>query len=290
MMPLPMTVISGYLGAGKTTLINRLLAEDHGLRLLVMVNDFGAINIDAALIKSTGDDTIALTNGCVCCTMGADLFMALGDVLDQSPRPDHLIIEASGIADPAAIANAAIAEPEMIYGGIITLVDAKNAPDLLADPLIVPQVTQQITAADMVIITKSETEDPALIAQLIALGARKPTQLGTAPLADLLFGLTPLPHGQTTAPHPTYTSWQHDSDMVIDRRILGDKLATRPDGLYRLKGFVQTNDGGYEVHVVGRYVQAKRAETSRTTLVALGPADRITRDDIDTWWTGAPPT
>ncbi|MEY8840033.1 GTP-binding protein, partial [Cribrihabitans sp. XS_ASV171] len=131
MMRLPLTVVSGYLGAGKTTLINRLLAEDHGLRLLVMVNDFGAINIDAALIAAQGDDTIALTNGCVCCTMGADLFMALGDALDRRPRPDHLVIEASGIADPAAIANAAKAEPELSYAGIVTLVDGENGATLL---------------------------------------------------------------------------------------------------------------------------------------------------------------
>ncbi|MFT7136469.1 MAG: G3E family GTPase, partial [Akkermansiaceae bacterium] len=72
---LPLTVISGYLGAGKTTLINRLLAEDHGLKLMVMVNDFGAINIDAELIAEAGEDTMTLTNGCVCCTMGNDLFM-----------------------------------------------------------------------------------------------------------------------------------------------------------------------------------------------------------------------
>jgi len=76
---LPLTVIGGYLGAGKTTLINRLLTEDHGLRLMVMVNDFGTINIDADLLESADKDTLRLTNGCVCCTMGGDLFMAMGD-------------------------------------------------------------------------------------------------------------------------------------------------------------------------------------------------------------------
>ncbi|MFK7753401.1 MAG: GTP-binding protein [Sedimentitalea sp.] len=284
MMRLPMTVISGYLGAGKTTLINRLLAEDHGLRLLVLVNDFGAINIDQALIESAGDDTIALSNGCVCCTMGADLFMALGDALDRRPRPDHLIIEASGIADPAAIANAAIAEPDLSYGGIITLVDAGNAPALLADTLIAPQVVQQITAADLVLLTKCDSAPDALCQTLLDHGARTPQIITTAPLADLLFGLTPLPRGRTTAPHPAYASWQHDSADIIDRARMGEKLANRPDGLYRLKGFVRTNDGGYEIHVVGRYVEAKRKETDRTTLVALGPADRITPEQIETWW------
>ncbi len=149
MNQLPLTVVSGYLGAGKTTLINQLLAERHGLNLMVMVNDFGAINIDQALISKQDKDVIALTNGCVCCTMGADLFMALGDALDRRPRPDHLIIEASGIADPMAIANTAIAEPDLSYAGIITLVDGASISDLLSDPLISPQVTQQISASDL---------------------------------------------------------------------------------------------------------------------------------------------
>ena len=102
---LPLTVLGGYLGAGKTTLLNRLLSEDHGQRILVMVNDFGAINIDASLIAAASSDTLTLSNGCVCCTMGADLFMAMGDALDRRPRPDHLVIEASGVADPAKIAD-----------------------------------------------------------------------------------------------------------------------------------------------------------------------------------------
>ncbi|MGR3802603.1 CobW family GTP-binding protein [Marinibacterium profundimaris] len=284
MTRLPLTVISGYLGAGKTTLINRLLAEDHGLKLMIMVNDFGAINIDDALISARGDDTVALTNGCVCCTMGADLFMALGDVLDRPDRPDHLVIEASGIADPAAIAEAARAEPEMIYGGIVTLVDALNAPTLLDDPLIAPQVEQQIASADLVLVTKCDAIPDDLSARLKSIGARTPTLPGAAPLADLLFGITPLPGTRPRAAHPAYAAWQHDSDTVLDRRALGDKLNGRPEGLYRLKGFVQTTDGAYEIHAVGRYLEAKRTQAARTTLVGLGPADRISRDEIEAWW------
>lgn len=282
--PLPLTVISGYLGAGKTTLINRLLAEDHGMRLMVIVNDFGAINIDTALIKTRGDDMIALTNGCICCTMDADLIKALGDALDRPDRPDHLIIEASGIADPAAIASTAIAEPELSYAGIITLVDAQNIDTLLDDTLIAPQVTQQISAADLVLLSKTNEAAPALVDRLAGMGARKPMVLDDTPLGPLLLSVLPLPRGRSTAVHPAYASWQHESDRILDRRAMGDKLANRPQGLYRLKGFIQTNDGGYEVHVVGQFVKAKRAETDRTMLVALGPADRISRDEIEDWW------
>lgn len=289
MMRLPLTVISGYLGAGKTTLINRLLSEDHGLRLIVMVNDFGAINIDQALIASRADDMVALTNGCVCCTMGADLFMALGDVLDRDPRPDHLVIEASGIADPAAIANAAVAEPELSYAGIVTLVDAGNIESLLDDTLIAPQVIQQITAADLVLVTKTDTLPPALDSRLRAAGSRPPALLPTGAVADLLFDVLPLPRGHSTAPHPHYTTWTHVSDQPHDRAALGDKLNARPDGLYRLKGFVLTDDGPYEIHVVGQYVEARRSpDATRTMLVGLGPADRLTRDEIERWWQSAP--
>ena len=93
-MTLPLTVIGGYLGAGKTTLINRVLAGDHGLRLMVMVNDFGAINIDAELLASATEDRMELTNGCVCCTMGADLFLAIGSSLSVQPAAGFPLIAA----------------------------------------------------------------------------------------------------------------------------------------------------------------------------------------------------
>ncbi|WP_428928692.1 CobW family GTP-binding protein [Marinibacterium sp. SX1] len=284
MMRLPLTIISGYLGAGKTTLINRLLAEDHGLKLMILVNDFGAINIDDALISARGDDTIALTNGCVCCTMDTDLFKALNQVLDSPDRPDHLIIEASGIADPVAIAQALRGEPELGYAGIVTPVDGQNIDALLDDPLVAPQVTQQITGADLILLTKTTELDTGLAARLQSIGARPPMLAGAAPLSDLLFDLVPLPRGATPAAHPAYAAWQHDSDRVLDRRALGEKLENRPAGLYRLKGFVLTGDGAYEIHCVGRFLEARRTSADRTTLVGLGPADRISPDEIEAWW------
>lgn len=283
-MRTPLTVISGYLGAGKTTLINKLVAQDHGLNLLVIVNDFGAINIDAELIARADGEQIALTNGCVCCSMDQDLVRALQDALARQPRPDQIIVEASGIADPASIAQIAGQEGDLGYPAIVTLVDAENAPALLADELAAPQLKQQITAADLVLLTKTDDPDPALLATLKEAGARTPVVPGDTPLAELLFDVVPLPRGRTVAAHPGYATWQHDSDIVLDRRALGDKLAARPEGLYRLKGFVQTSGGGYELHVVGQNVEARRAETDRTTLVGLGLSDRITRDEIEAWW------
>lgn len=283
-MRLPLTIIGGYLGAGKTTLINRLLAEEHGLNLLVIVNDFGAINIDAALIERAGGDQIALTNGCVCCTIGDDLAFTLHKVLQGDQLPDHVLIETSGVADPAAIAEAARDVPGLSYGGIISLVDAENIFDLLADPLVSPQVIQQITAADLLVVTKAAGDIADLSARLTNLGARAPIRAPETGLADIILDVMPLPRTAKAKGHVGYVTWRHESDLVLDRRALGDKLAERPEGLYRLKGFVLTNGGAYEIHVVGRNVEARRTEADRTQLVALAPQGRLSKEEIEAWW------
>lgn len=285
---LPLTVLGGYLGAGKTTLLNRLLSEDHGQRIMVMVNDFGAINIDASLIAAASSDTLTLSNGCVCCTMGADLFMAMGDALDRRPRPDHLVIEASGVADPAKIADAARTEPEMSYGGIAVVVDALNWPALADDPLIGAQLQDQVRVADMLLVSKTDgTIADGLAQRLTALTPAPQIDLSMAPeVAPLLLsGILPRPASPKTAPHPAYVGWSHDSDQRFSRASLFEKLTQAPANLYRIKGRVLGLDApGWEIHRVGTQVDIKRCETPRTQLVALGPAEGLTRQDIENWW------
>lgn len=287
MTRLPVTVLSGYLGAGKTTLINRLLAEDHGLRLMVVVNDFGAVNIDDALIQAEEGETLALTNGCVCCSMDQDLQMALRRIAIQADRPDHILIEASGVSDPSAIAATIQNIPDLIYGGIVSLVDGTNTPELLADPAVADLVRQQISSADLVLVSKTTALDTDLQAQLSQIGARGLRLLDATPLADLLFDVLPLPQSRSRiTAHPAFTTWQFDSETPLDRRKLGDKLAARPQGLYRMKGFVLTTGGAYALHIVGQNVEAKRCDATQTQLVALGPKDQISRDQIEDWWNG----
>src|SRR5665213_3036640 len=97
---LPLTVIGGFLGAGKTTLLTHLLRGDHGRRIAVLVNDFGAINIDAELVRSRTADTISLANGCACCSVAGDLTRALVALAQREDPPDAIVLEASGLADP----------------------------------------------------------------------------------------------------------------------------------------------------------------------------------------------
>ncbi len=291
---LPMTVIGGYLGAGKTTLINQLLAAPHGRRLMVMVNDFGAINIDAKLLQSADEDTLTLTNGCVCCTMGADLFMAIGDVLDRSPRPDHLIVEASGIADPQKIANAALTEPDLSYGGIVSVVDAKNFASLQDDPQIGAQIESQITCADLLLVSKTNEITADLAQRLAALSPRDPLLAkDSATFADLLLRevLPPDLEPATASPsHPGYLRWSHTSRAPMTEADLRERLRNRPRALYRIKGFVQGNAGrGWLLHCVGRQVSLEPiAQDSGTRLVGIGLATQISAKTCEAWWPSAP--
>ena len=122
---IPFTVIGGFLGAGKTTLLNHWLADPQGERLAVLVNDFGAINVDAALLRPEGDpadpQVMALSNGCVCCSIGGDLADALARVMDRRPSVDRIVVEASGVSDPWRIAQVALADPQLmpIYGSVL---------------------------------------------------------------------------------------------------------------------------------------------------------------------------
>ena len=283
-MRVPVTVFSGYLGAGKTTLINRLLREDHGLRLAILVNDFGAINIDEALIENQEDGVVALQNGCVCCDLSQELGMSLNGILTRGDTPDHILIEASGISDPVAIANAASNDARLTHGGVVTVVDGPQLAEQVADADIGDQVKAQVAAADLVLVNKVEALDEDLEQLLSDLGARTPAVASDAPLAQILLDMVPLPRHKSPTPHPAYVAWRHQSDRVFDRMKLGEKLAARPKGMYRLKGFVLTNRGAYEVHAVGRNVEAKRVEATENLLVALGPKGRVTVEEIENWW------
>ena len=283
MTRLPLTVIGGYLGAGKTTLINRLLTGDHSKRLMVMVNDFGAVNIDAALIKSLGTDTLELTNGCVCCTMGADLFMAVGDVLDRPERPDHLIIEASGIADPARIAEVARTERELSYAGIVTVVDGLNFEVLLTDAQIAPQLQNQVSVSDLCVVSKTSVPE-SLRETLQEFGARRvlPGDTDLAPLLWDLSGDAPeAPHA-----HAHFVKWALDDPAPNHRNDLMAKLAARPAGLYRVKGFVPSPEGGmWEVQVVGKSVEVTASDyTGPPALVGIGPEGPLDLVAVNNWW------
>ena len=177
--PIALTVLGGFLGAGKTTLLNHLLRTQHRERVLVMVNDFGAINIDAQLIAQSAPDLpdgiINLANGCACCAIGGDLMQAFLKVLSLPNPPDRVVVEASGVGDPARIAAMGRSGGRFRSDGVITVVDAQAVQPLAQDRYVGETVLAQLRAADLLLLNKTDLVTPEYLAGLHAwLGAQAP--------------------------------------------------------------------------------------------------------------------
>jgi G3E family GTPase len=152
----PLTILSGYLGAGKTTVLNHLLRQAAGRRFAVIVNDFGSINIDADLIQNKTADTLSITGGCVCCTFGDDLLQTLQSLCDRPNPFDHLLIETSGVTLPGNLrASLSLIQGLQVVGTLV-LVDAQAIRGQAADRHVGDTVRQQLQAADLLLLTKTD--------------------------------------------------------------------------------------------------------------------------------------
>ena len=158
-LPVPILLVTGFLGAGKTTVVNHLLAHAEGRRIAAVVNDFGAINIDAELISGASDGVVSLGNGCICCSLEGDLLRTLAALLRRDPRPEFIVIETSGIADPADIVRN-LMDPmiwrEAPLETVLCVVDATTPPEKLDDAL----VRSQLRMADVVALSKTDLATP----------------------------------------------------------------------------------------------------------------------------------
>jgi G3E family GTPase len=161
------TIITGYLGAGKTTLINKILHQKHGLRIAVIVNEFGELGIDGDLILNTNEEIIELTNGCLCCSVRGDLLSALASLQPRLKELDGVIIETSGLADPAPVAQTFLIGEDQSENfeldAVITLVDARNGNSILT---LEPEAISQVAFADRLILTKTDLVSDVAISEL----------------------------------------------------------------------------------------------------------------------------
>lgn len=157
-MPVPILLVTGFLGAGKTTVVNHLLAHAEGRRIAAVVNDFGAINIDAELIAGASDGVVSLANGCICCSLEGDLLRTLSALLRRDPKPEYIVIETSGVADPADIVRN-LMDPVILREApletVVCVLDATAPPAALEDAL----QRSQLRVADIVALSKLDLAD-----------------------------------------------------------------------------------------------------------------------------------
>jgi G3E family GTPase len=154
---IPVTVLTGYLGAGKTTLLNRILSEDHGRKFAVIVNEFGEIGIDNDLVVGADEEVFEMNNGCICCTVRGDLIRIVAGLLKRRGKFDAILVETTGLADPAPVAQTFFVDAEVREAAqldaVVTVADAKWLTERLKDA---PEAKNQIAFADVIILNKTD--------------------------------------------------------------------------------------------------------------------------------------
>jgi G3E family GTPase len=248
----------------------------------VIVNDFGSLAIDAALLADVGDGgLISLPNGCVCCTVGAGLHEALETVATSESPPDHVVIEVSGVADPT-VAAAWGTVPPFEPAGVIVLADATSIIERSRDRYVGDEVRRQVAGADLVVVTKSDACDEARLVQveqwLVAASGGAPTIVvvdGRLPV-DVVLGVRSTGSASTptaVAPHDDrYVSWSWSSAEPVTRAAVDAFVAALPNEVLRVKGRVLLDDGSWVLlQVVGRRSDiTPTAPADRSELVAIG--------------------
>ena len=191
---IPVTVLTGYLGAGKTTLLNRILSEQHGRRYAVIVNEFGELGIDGALVVGADEEVFELNNGCACCKVRGDLMRVIAGLVKRPGRFDGFLVECSGLADPAPVAQTFLADDlvrqRARLDSIVCVADARHLRASLAESR---EAAEQVALADTILLNKTDLVDEAgLAAAEAAIGRANPearllrSVRCTVPLAEIL--------------------------------------------------------------------------------------------------------
>lgn len=314
--PVPVTLLTGFLGAGKTTLMNRILGGEHGLRVGVLVNDFGAINIDAALIKGVEENTISLTNGCVCCEIRDDLVKSIEQLLLRVDEIDYIILEASGVADPEGIVMTFLDHKYtdlLRLDSITCIVDAEAVFTHGDNAGLSTLKMRQIGFADMVILNKVDLVTPIHVEVvkewidhhlnrvriieavqcevpleiLLAVGRFDPRNVMRR---DRDLAVSANGHQHDLESHSNvFDTWRFESEQPFSLETLREMVRRElPASIYRCKGIVYVADAPetrFALQAVGRRTEITELgswqdRTPRSQIVAIGAANDFDPNEL----------
>ena len=305
----PITILTGFLGSGKTTLLNRILNDDHGLHVAVLVNDFGAINIDAELIVGVEDDMISLANGCVCCQIRDDLMETVDELISRPEAVDYILLEASGVADPAGIVatfNSFKHRDRIRLDSVTCVIDADQLLENQEYEGLNQLKERQIGFADMVILNKVELAGAEKVRQvhqwiderfnririvetnycdvpyeiLMSVGRYDPAK--TLLHQDDQASANGSDHGDIHDHGQQFSTWSYETDRPMSLDSIRQMAKKLPGGIYRCKGFVYSVEAPERraiLQVVGRRSDVSLYDDwgdsqPRTRIVAIGaPGD-----------------
>ncbi len=296
----PVTVLTGYLGAGKTTLLNRILTYEHGKKVAVIVNEFGEVGIDNQLVIDTDEEIFEMNNGCICCTVRGDLMRIIGNLMKRRDKFDHLVIETTGLADPAPVIQTFFVDEDMreqlLLDAVVTVVDAKH----IWQHWDAEEAQEQIAFADVILLNKTDLVSSEQLEELEnrirgmnAIAKIHRTQDAKLEM-DALLGVKAFDLNRALEIDPEFLgedAHQHDESvysvaLVEENALDGDKLdkwlgnllQTQGPDIFRTKGIL--NIAGDEnrfvfqgVHMLldGRADRPwKEGETRKNELVFIG--------------------